>query len=224
LEKELETEFEKKAGSGKAKIGLVVCAFLVVILAISSLVLLMRVNSLQNEVDHLTVENDFLQNEVDYLTVENDFLQNEVDYLTVEYEYLEWQLDQAQFDFYYVFPPEQQFGVYTLAEWIGSGYWIDPYEMGVFDCGEMSAYMEWELENLGWNTLIVVGDAPFGDGYHAWILVEVEQEGYIPVETTSMEIIWWENLYFDNYFVYDYAFEDIRDALAYNESEFDWWE
>jgi len=38
----------------------------------------------------------------------------------------------------------------------------------------------------------------------------------MPVETTKIEI-WWDNPHFDNYFVYDYTFEDIVEAIAYNE-------
>jgi hypothetical protein len=110
-----------------------------------------------------------------------------------------------------------------LADEIYGYEWIDPYQEGVFDCSEMSAYLEWELENKGWHTLIIAGDSPFGSGRHAWLLVETSQGKYMPVETTTMEIVWWDNPYFDNYFIYDYSFEDIQEALAYDESEFDWW-
>jgi len=194
-EKALEKEFEKQIGIGKTKIGLAVALVLVVILAISTLVLLMRVNSLQNNVDYLTAENDHLQ----------------------------WQLDEGRFDFYYVFPAEQRFGVYDLEDELYGYEWIEPYREGVFDCSEMSAYLEWELENKGWHTLIVVGDSPFGSGRHAWLLVECEQGKYMPVESTNIEIVWWEDSYFDNYFIYDHEFETIQDALAYSETEFDWW-
>jgi hypothetical protein len=188
LEKELETEFEKQSSSGSLKAGLIVCAVLVVILAISSLVLFMRVNSLQNEVD-----------------------------------YLERQLNEARFNFYYVLPADQKFGVYDLEGDLYGLEWLHPYEEGVFDCSEMSACLERELENKGWNTLIILGDSPFGGGYHAWILVETEEEGYMPIETTTMEIVWWDNPNFDNYFIYDYQFEDILDALDHDETDFDWW-
>lgn len=224
MEKELETEVEKKFGGGKAKIGLVVCAVLVVILAIYSLWSFTRVTYWGTQAarwEALAYARagiiDSLQNQVDSLTDENNYLWDENDYLRDE-------IELARFDFYYVLPIEQKFGVYALDGELNSGYWVDPYQVNVFDCSEMSAYMEWELENLGWHTKIVVGDSPFGSGYHAWLLVECEEGGYMPVEATTPEIIWWDNPYFDNYWEYDYSFETILDVFEYfDETEFDWW-
>lgn len=45
----------------------------------------------------------------------------------------------------------------------------------------------------------------------------------MPVESTTIEVVWWDDSYFDNYFEYDYSFETIQEALEYYESEFDWW-
>ena len=129
----------------------------------------------------------------------------------------------GKFDFYYV-KPEQKYGVYDLADWLEKWEWIKPYEEGVFDCSEMSAYLERKLENEGWHTKIVIGDSPSGSGLHAWLLVETSNGKYMPVESTTMSVVWWEDPYFDNYFEYDYSFETIQDALEYNETEFDWWE
>lgn len=195
METELETEFEKQFGIGKAKVGLVVCVVLVVILAISSVWLFVRVYSLQKEVDSLAEEND----------------------------YLWWKIDEARFDFYYV-KPEQKFGVYDLEDEIDGLEWLHPYQEGVFDCSEMSAYLEWWLENEGWHAKIVVGDSPFGSGRHAWLLVETSKGKYMPVEPTNIEVVWWDDPHFDNYWVYDYKFETILDALDNSETEFDWWE
>ena len=49
IEKELEKELEKQFGIGKAKVGLIICGVLVVILAISSLWLYTRIDGLQNQ-------------------------------------------------------------------------------------------------------------------------------------------------------------------------------
>jgi len=46
-----------------------------------------------------------------------------------------------QFDFYYI-KPEQKYGVYNLSDWLNRWKWIRPYQEGVFDCSEMSAYLE----------------------------------------------------------------------------------
>jgi hypothetical protein len=87
----------------------------------------------------------------------------------------------------------------------------------------MSAYIEWRLENEGYHTIIVCGDAPFGGGYHAWLLVETSDDGYMPVEATTYDMVDWYDSYFDEYFEYDYSFETIHGALDYSQTEFDWW-
>lgn len=131
-----------------------------------------------------------------------------------------WQ--SGRFYFYYV-KPEQKYGVYDLSDWLNKWKWIKPYQEGVFDCSEMSAYLEQKLENEGWHTKIVVGDSPFSSGQHAWLLVETSNGKYMPVESVNMAVVWWESPYFDNYFKHDHSFETIQDALIYSETEFDWW-
>ena len=128
-----------------------------------------------------------------------------------------------QFAFYYVKPSERKYGVNDLAKELEGLEWIQPYQEGVFDCSEMSAYLERYLENKGWHTIIVVGNSPFGSGRHAWLLVETSQDHYMPVEPTNVQVVWWEDPNFDNYFKYDHEFEKIQDALKYDPTEFDWW-
>jgi hypothetical protein len=130
--------------------------------------------------------------------------------------------ESGRFDFYYI-EPEQKYGVYDLSDWLNKWKWIKPYQEGVFDCSEMSAYLEWKLENEGWHTKIIVGDSPFGSGRHAWLLVETSNGKYMPVESTNMAVVLWESPYFDNYFKYDHSFETIQETLVYSETEFDWW-
>lgn len=174
------------------------------------------VSSLQTQVDDLQKENSQLESEIDWLN-------SEYDYYIATHQYANWEYEEARFDFYYVLPEEQKFGVYNLRDELYDLAWLDPYQEGVFDCSEMSAYIEWDLENKGWNVLIVVGDSPFGSGRHAWLLVETSVGKYMPVEPTTIEVVWWSDLYFDNYWVYDRTFENILDALDYSETEFDWW-
>lgn len=131
-------------------------------------------------------------------------------------------LETGKFYFYYV-KPEQKYGVYDLSDWLSRWEWIRPYQEGVFDCSEMSAYLECKLENEGWHTVIITGNCPFASGKHAWLLVEVEADKYMPVESTTMSVVWWDSTYFDNYFTYEHEFETIQDALGYSETEFDWW-
>ena len=87
----------------------------------------------------------------------------------------------------------------------------------------MSAYLEMRLENEGYHTIIVAGESPFSDGRHAWLLVETNEERYMPVEATEWKIIYWQDPCFDNYFEYDHEFETIQDALDYNYEEYNWW-
>jgi len=235
-------EVEKK-GIGKVGVGLIICATLVSVLTISSVLFYVRNNALQttvnvlkaeiydlqtdkydlqSQVGFLTTENDDLQDEVDDLTTENNWLNLKYDNYVANHQYSDWEYEDIQFYFYYV-EPEQKFGVYDLDDELFGWEWYIPYEEGVFDCSEMSAYLEWYLENEGWNTLIVVGDSPSGSGYHAWLLVETSEGAYMPVESITAEIVWWEDPYFDNYWIYDDTFETIQDALDYYETEFDWW-
>jgi len=221
---------------GKSKVGLIVAVVVIIILAISSVWLYLRVDDLREQADSwelfadlLTAENEDLQDEVDDLTTENSQLEDEVDWLNYKYDnyianhqYSNLEYEDIQFYFYYV-ETEQKFGVYELDDELYGWEWYVPYEENVFDCSEMSAYLEWYLENEGWNTIIVIGDAPFDTGYHAWLLVETSEGKYTPVESTTAEIVWWEDTNFDNYWIYDDTFETIQDALAYSETEFDWW-
>ena len=237
MEKELEKELEKQIGIGKAKVGLVVCAVLVVMLAISSIYLYTRIDSLQTQIDILETDKSDLQTDNSQLESQIISLQNSIDSLVDDYnslvsEYNDYIADhqftdeqyyRATFSYYYIKPEEQKFGVYNLEDELNGLEWIKPYEEGVFDCSEMSAYLEWYLENEGWHTIIIAGDSPFDSGYHAWLLIECEQGKYMPVESTHIEIVWWDDPYFDNYFIYDSEFETIEDALAYSETEFDWW-
>ena len=250
----------------KTKICLLISGILIVILAISSLWLYTRTNTLQKQVstlqrdkDNLQIQINNLQSQIDSLNAtyqncmathsysnfeynalqieltnlqiqvnnleaNNTNLQNQVNSLQWQIDSLLNELDEARFSFYYVKPPDQKFGVYDLSDELNGLEWMHPYEADVFDCSEMSACLEWYLENKGWHAKIVVGDTPFGTGRHAWLLVETSVGHYMPVESVTIEVVWWSNPNFDNYWIYDHKFETIQDAIAYNERGFDWWE
>ncbi|MDH5782446.1 MAG: hypothetical protein OEZ35_02085, partial [Candidatus Bathyarchaeota archaeon] len=114
--------------------------------------------------------------------------------------------------------------VYNLDDELDSLQWTEPYQAGVFDCSEMSACLEWFLENRGWHVKIYRGDSPFSSGTHAWLIVETSQGKYMPVESTNLQVVWWSNPNFDDYWEYENKFETIQDATDYSESQFDWWE
>ena len=132
--------------------------------------------------------------------------------------------EEAHFTFYYASVAKQRYGVDDLDEYLNRWEWIEgAYETGEFDCSEMSAYLEWRLENEGYNTVIVAKTTPGVFSEHAWLLVETSAGEYMPVEATTYEIVYWGHPQFDDYFVYDYEFETIQEALEYGPTEFDWW-
>ncbi len=134
-------------------------------------------------------------------------------------------LEDGWLDSYYVrVKPTQKYGFFNLVKELNDLKWVKPYQFGLLDCSEMSAYLEWHLENEGWHALIVVGDSPSGSGRHAWLLVETRLNGYMPVESTIMRVVVCEDPNYYNYFKYDRIFETIQDALAYSATEFDWWQ
>lgn len=134
-------------------------------------------------------------------------------------------IEEAKFTFYYASLAEQRYGVYDLEEYLSHSQWVEgAYKVGEFDCSEMAAYLEWKLENEGYHTVIVGGDNPSGSGSHAWLLVETSQGKYMPVEPTTHSIVYWENPYFDNYFVYTLEYETIFDAIELKTGAFDWWD
>ena len=132
--------------------------------------------------------------------------------------------EEGEFYSYYV-KPQQRYGVDDLEEYLCRWQWAEgAYVANKFDCSEMSAYLEQKLENEGYHAIIVVGNTPGGDGRHSWLLVETSVGKHMPVEATTFSIVYWQDSSFDNYFVYDYQFETIQDALEYQPDEFNWWE
>ena len=126
---------------------------------------------------------------------------------------------------YYSATGVQTFGKEKLEDFLQHRSWLSSrYQRSVFDCSEMSAYLEAQLEADGWHTYIAVGLAPFNpDVRHAWLLVEVEPGTFEPVEATVPELVRRSTPSFNGYFEYDHLFESIDDSLKYKAGEFDWW-
>lgn len=203
-------------------------------------------DNLLGELDSLTKKRADLQSQVDALTKNSTDLQSEVDDLTEEIDDLEWKVwnleleiwdleyemelleqiaEENKFEFYYASLVQQRFGIDDLEEYLDRWEWIiGTYKEDIFDCSEMSAYIEWRLENEGYHTYIAVGETPWEDDtYHAWLLVETSEDAYMPVEATVYDLVSWSDPYFDNYYDYDQLFETIHDALYDYPDEFDWW-
>lgn len=181
-----------------------------------------QLQSLQQQLQSLQQEYDNYETAHSHSNNEFSSLDFSFDSYLANHHYTDSAYEEMQFYFYYD-KPEQKLGVYELRDEIAGSTWKKPYQEGVFDCSEMSADLERYLENKGLHTKIVVGNSPFGSSYHAWLLVETTAGKYMPVESTTFQVVWWEDPNFDNYFKYDRSFETIQDALAWSETEFDWW-
>jgi len=142
------------------------------------------------------------------------------------YQYAYNQAEMSRFEFYYAGLTKQRYGVDKVESFLDGWYWITgTYAEGEFDCSEMSAYIEWRLENAGFHTIIVTGQSPSNpEAKHAWLLVETSSGKYMPVEATEYALVKWQNQYFDQYFDYDHSFETILEALDYQYDDFNWWE
>ncbi len=68
----------------------------------------------------------------------------------------------------------------SAEEFLTNSKWIIDYEKHGFDCSQMSAYMEWRLENAGYDTVIMLDPTK----QHAWIMVKIDDE-WRAYETTS---------------------------------------
>ena len=139
---------------------------------------------------------------------------------------LEDKIEKSKFYFYYGTLRKQRYGVDDLESYLDRWQWTEgSYVRDKFDCSEMSAYIERNLQNEGYHTIIVVGNLPSNQtARHAWLLVETSSGKYMPVEATQYALVKWDNPYFDSYFEYDHEFETIFDALDYDYEGFNWWE
>ncbi len=231
----MEVEEIQANSSSKGKIALLVCTGLIVILGFSTLFFFMDLQAQENLLTHrltsLEAEYEIYKNRHSYSNIVYEDYVSSHQYSNAEYlnyvdnhPYTEFEYEQACYSFYYMKPETQKFGVYNLDDELQQLFWTEPYQREVFDCSEMSACLEWYLENKGWHTKIVSGDSPFGSGRHAWLLVEASDGKYMPVESTSIRVVWWDDQNWDGYWEYDRRFETIQDALEYSEYGYDWWE
>ena len=157
---------------------------------------------------------------------ESQAIETQFDALKARIKSLEDEIEESRFYFYYRYNRKQRYGVDDLESYLDRWQWVEgTYEQGKFDCSEMSAKTERELENEGYHTIMVVGNSPFNQtGRHVWLLVETSEGKYMPVEATRHALVKWDNPYFDLYFEYDHEFETIFDALEYDYDDFNWWE
>ncbi len=134
------------------------------------------------------------------------------------------QAQENTFMLYYDPLQKQRYNVTYLQECLYRWQWItSAYEENVFDCSEMSAYLEMKLENEGFHTIMAWGESPNSEGHHTWLLVEISPGKYIPIEATSVKVINSSHKFYDGYFDYEYTFEDIQEATEYYYEDYNWW-
>lgn len=130
---------------------------------------------------------------------------------------------KRQFAFYYALVPSSQHSVIELQNYLAQFNAIrDLYSVGTLDCSEMSAFLEWCLENAGFSTKVVTKTSFGNGGGHAWLWVQTATGEY-PVEATVPTVV---NPSYDAYEQYtkaDHVFEDINEALLVYPDQFDWW-
>jgi hypothetical protein len=128
------------------------------------------------------------------------------------------------------------------------------YKIDEFDCSESSAYLEWALEDAGFNAYIAVGLAPWNPqlGHHAWVIVITNDNRSVAIESTVLTnkdfpqkglvnllkylftskapgIVYYnENdpISKNYYYGYNYLYENIYEAISksYGPFEWNWWE
>ena len=197
---------------------------IIVVLFIACIFTIVQWQATDSQLRECQAEVQSLTYEIDWLQTVTTQQQEEIESKDVQISNLDYEVDRVKFLFYYASLTEQRYEVSDLEEYLNRWEWTEEaYVADEFDCSEMSAYLEWKLENEGYNTVIVTGDSPSGGGKHAWLLVQTSTDGYMPVEPTTYSIVYWSDIYFDDYFVYDYEFENIQEALDYSPNEFDWW-
>lgn len=128
-------------------------------------------------------------------------------------------------------------------------YLPENYKLGIFDCSESAAYLEYVLQNNSFDAKIAIGPTPWDEtGYHAWVLVTTS-EGMVAIEPTSLTggidrlfdsfsnivnntargVVYYNNndqISKNYYEKYTAVFEDITEAVKndIDIEEWNWWE
>lgn len=137
-------------------------------------------------VDFQSLENDYdsLQSEFSDLKSEYDVLKGKVTTLQIDYDKLQAENRELQIllseyeNVPHSYYSTNMFKHYDntwddLSRFLTSEFKLPrDYELNVFDCSESAAYVEWALENAGFDAEIVVGKNPSDPttGNHAWII------------------------------------------------------
>lgn len=169
-------------------------------------------NSLMSKYDSLESEYSWLQSS--YSSLESDYWSLESNYESISSEFTLLQGSMSQLESIYRELQAENEGLEALLreyERVPHGYYsIDAfshhsntyeelcnfltwefalprgYKVGVFDCSESAAYLEWALETAGFDADIIVGDTPWDtSSRHAWVIAH--PKGYrVAIEATAL--------------------------------------
>lgn len=228
---------------------------LIAILFIFNVAFLTQIESLKMQVATLESEQDSLANQLNQKNQQISSLQSEISSLEYQLYQKESQISELNrlLNLYEQVPhgyyDTNQFRnhantVSELEDFLAYEFELPTeYEKGVFDCSESSAYLEWALEDAGFNAWIISGPTPWASGdYHAWIHVYTT-EYTVAIESTALTggliskltyllfrdapgIIYSDDEYGQQYYHgYDSRFKNIYSAVKYDKSirEWNWW-
>ncbi len=212
------------------------------------------------DADHKALQSNFTSLQADYKSLQSDHntLEGKVTMLQANYDKLQNENDALQklLNGYENVPHSYySAGTFTkhsntfneLSEFLTFEFVLPRgYEESVFDCSESSAYLEWALENAGFNAVIAVGRTPWDttSGRHAWVIAYTA-DYRVAIEATTLtgEYNWaylfigrvpgivygkdslipgWENYYEGYDKSYRNIYYAIRDFGA--GYEWNWWE
>ena len=113
----------------------------------------------------------------------------------------------------------------SMQEYLANSHWVDDYELDAWDCSQMAAYMEFMLENCGYNVVIRRADVEDAEYGHVWILVDF-QEGMLAYECTGRYWVYPSEAVARSYDPYGYVYWNpgFYTAGVRYESIYDVWE
>lgn len=216
-----------------------------------------NLNSLNADFQSLGVDYANLESDYDTLESKHDKLSGEVSSLKAENSKLESQNRDLQdlLNEYEKVPhayySTNLFKTYSntysdLSRFLNSEFELPrSYEKEVFDCSESAAYLEWALENAGFDAEIVVGPFPQdpASGFHAWVIAHTT-DYKVAVEATNFNrnrnayrswgrvpgVVYSDDTLIEGseayYNGYDDSFENIYEAIRNHRAscqQWNWW-
>jgi len=176
--------------------------------------------NLEKKVEELEREKWQLIQKLDQLEKENEELKNQLSDLNLKVLELEDKLrlyEQVPHGYYSTnFFPEYGNTVEDLKAFLSKLKLPHKYERETFDCSEISAYVEWALEDAGFDAYIVLAED------HAWNMVKVAGATYYVDMSSGKPYIFKSDKRYPKIVK---VFKNIYEAVDYYHSvkEWDWW-